>query len=274
MSRVEKILIWIGVLTLGCTVLAAVAAWVVVPEFRQWTGLEKPPGTDAKPQAAVTPQSIPAASQIDPAKDELPGTWVDTKFNWFYQFLDNGKVTFRFHRFDNPSGISENMTWYRIGQVIHFSDTEGLSEICTGALNGGTIRGNCRSPRGVRNWIILRLDNQPPPQKAHAATPRRPLPTDGIWLDDSLRANDKQVFLELIPNGKVRVRLGVDGTAIMSQNTWYQIGDAIHLTEFITAATIECEGKLEGDTIEGTRHEVKTNQLSPPSSWKLQRVKK
>lgn len=38
MSKTER---WIAGITLGVGILALVAAWLVVPEFRKWTGLDK-----------------------------------------------------------------------------------------------------------------------------------------------------------------------------------------------------------------------------------------
>jgi len=164
MSKAEKVMIWIGALTL-------LAALLVVPEFRQWTGLEKVHEDGPKPES-------------------------------------------------------------------------------------------------------LRFVAKPTPlQIGSDATIRTQLPTDGLWLDDLLRADDKQVFLELLPKGKVRVRFGVDGRPLMSADTWYETGETIHVTEFLGNATIECEGKLKGDVIEGTRHEVNAGQLSSPSPWNMQRVR-
>jgi hypothetical protein len=273
MSKAEKT---IGLLTLLFAAMGTLAAWIVVPEFRHWTGLEKPSETKTKPASPpLAAQSLSSGAPNDShlPGDELPGTWADTGLNWFYQFQAEGKVILRFRRFDAPSPVSSNMTWYRVGQTIHFSDT-GFPSKCIGTLNGNKIHGNCELRATTISWNLQRIDNQPPPRKTPIIVMQKPLPTDGVWLEDSLRAEGKPVFFEFVPNGKVRMRFGLDGSPIISKNTWYQIGETVHLTEFVKNETIECQGKIENEVIEGTRQYLQGTQLAAPSPWKLQRVRR
>jgi hypothetical protein len=274
-SKAETILIWVGVLTLVVGFLGAVAAWIVVPEFRAWTGLEKASQVQTPPSAplhSATPSASGYQKDSGSASDELPGMWVDLVRNQFYRLGSNGKVELRFHRFDEPNILSQNMTWYRVGQSVHLSDTGPTREDCEGTLNGDVIRGSCNTQVGKLSWVLHQLENQAPPRKITGLTPRKPEPTDGIWVDNSIRAGGKPVFLEFLSSGKVKKRYGLDGGPFVAQDTWYKLGEVVRLTEFIRDGTFECEGKPQGDTIEGTCKSLATTGSS--FAWKMDRVRK
>lgn len=261
-TRAEK---WTAVgVVIGAVTLIVCAA--VVPEVRRWVGLEHGSAETRMPPAPTSSPTTPTGTSA------LTGLWADTDGD-FYEFLPDGRVNYRTQRLGEIDSRSKDMVWYAAGQTLKFQYNGSLYDRkCRGVLTDTVIEGTCDfgSYKGLR-WKLELVQSAPSkPVKVSPKPKTPPEPTDGIWADNSMRIAEEPVFFELLPRGRVRMRTSPSGYAVvMPRFSWYRTGETVRVTEIFSNATYECEGKLNGDVIEGISRNPSTGQQFV---WKLERI--
>jgi hypothetical protein len=176
-SRSEKI----AVSTLIVAILAAIAAFAVVPEVRKWIGLDAPTNEGHKsdilraapqtPMPTPTPTRTPVINPVSNMTPKADGRWVDLDDNEAYRFLRSGKVEFDRNKPPSVAHLARRMSWYQKGDSVHFENPWLVGKKCDGKIVGDRILGECFSLPLDRKllWDLRR----PSPATNSQSTPRK-----------------------------------------------------------------------------------------------------